>query len=213
MRIPFVRSLLGAAAVLLLSASGIEARTIGIDDFTAPTLIDFEDAPTGTIGSFYAGLGVTSDLCADPYWNTGTGHGFTRAAISYCRGMMNHNSGFQFSSLVTRVGFFISTNPVYDTLVTAYRGATLVGSELFDTFGGGNTGSFAGIEFDEGFDRIVLHAFADGYGSGAYVLDELRFESVTPAAPVPEPASALLLGAGLAAILARTRGRSAGIQA
>lgn len=202
MRTLLARSFIGLATLLFTTSSG-EARTIGIDDFTAPTLIDFEDAPTGTIGDFYASLGVTSDLCADPYWNTGTGHGFTRAAISYCRGMMNHNSGFQFSSPVTRVGFFISTIPVYDTLVSAYRGTTLVGSELFDTFGGGNTGSFAGIAFDEGFDRIVLHAFADGYGDGAYVLDELRFETVATPTAVPEPASALLVGAGLIALARR----------
>jgi hypothetical protein len=117
--------------------------------------------------------------------------------------MINDNSGFQFSSPVTRVGFFISTIPVYDTLVTAYRGTTLVGSELFDTFGGGNTGSFAAIEFLEGFDRIVLYAFASGYGNGVVVLDELRFENAGQPA-VPEPASVLLLGTGLLAI-ARSR--------
>jgi hypothetical protein len=77
----------------------------------------------------------------------------------------------------------------------------LVGSEFFDTGGGGHGGSFAGVEFASGFDRIVFDTTSAE--NGALLIDDFRFEG-SPA-PVPEPATAALFATGLVGACVRSR--------
>ena len=136
------------------------ATIIGIGDFDAPSIIDFNDAPDGLIGSYYAGLEI--NLSGGIESDTGTGSGDSPTAANFSTDP-DYPSGWPageitWDSAITRVGFFITTNDPDDTTLTASfisSGAT-VGSYFFDTGGRGDTGSFVGIEFLAGFDHIVI---------------------------------------------------------
>jgi hypothetical protein len=185
-----------AASILGSVASDASATTIGPDAFLSPTIVDFINFPDREIGAFYAGLGVTfTNLCGSPFQDTGTGHGRSTVAANFFCVPNFPSASADFSSLMTRVGFYITTNPDDNVTVSAFRGGSLVGSESFDTGGAGNGGSFAGIEFLSGFDRIVIDAARNI--NGAFAIDDFRFEAV------PEPASLALLGSGLLAMTLR----------
>ena len=76
---------------------------------------------------------------------------------------------------MTRVGFDITTNDPDNTTVSAYLNGDFVGSEYFDTGGGGATGSFAGIEFLSGFNQIIIQA--EYNANGAFGIDNFRYEN------------------------------------
>lgn len=190
--------------VLALSALAAtfpaSAAIVGTGAFSSPTLIDFNGAPNGLIGNFYSGLGVSfAHLDGGQSYNTGTGGGSSLTATNFSTEPGFPNGEATFSSLITRVGFYITTNGDDNTTVYVYNGATLVGSETFDTFGAGSGGSFAGIEFLSGFDRIVIDTF--GPINGAFALDDFRFEG----SAVPEPGTLAILGLGLAGLAATRR--------
>ena len=189
-------------AVLAFFAFTLEARAaiIGPGDFAAPTLIDFEAVPSGPIGAFYGSLGVTfAHLDGGSLFNAGTGSGISKTATNFFTEPDYPSGEASFANLVTRAGFFITTQPGHTTTVYAYDGATLVGFESFSTGGGGVGGSFAGIEFSSGFDRIVIDTI--GPINDSFAIDDFRFEGE----PVPEPSTLLLLGAGLLAGARRRR--------
>lgn len=195
------QTILGIALALGLNMSA-QATIIGTGGFASPTLIDFNAAPAGLIGGFYSGLGVTfAHLDGGNVYDTGTGAGSSSAAANFFTEPGFPDGEATFSGLITRVGFYITTNDEDDTTVYAYNGATLVGSETFSTFGGGAGGSFAGIEFLSGFDRIVIDTF--GPINGAFAIDDFRFESTT----VPEPATLTLLSLPLLGLAAARRRR------
>ncbi|HEX8609971.1 MAG TPA: PEP-CTERM sorting domain-containing protein [Telluria sp.] len=181
-----------AAAVCGTAQAGV----IGADGFTAPTLIDFEDAVAGPIGNQYAPLGVSfTNFNLDIYATSAAPP--SKVALKFIDGAPATDGIITFSSVMTRLGADVSTNPEDDTFVDAYLGNTLVGSSFFDTLGDGETGSFIGIEFLSGFDRVVFRTIP--VVNGALALDNLRFENRVPPSPVPEPGSLALIltGAGL----------------
>lgn len=184
-------------ALMFVFASNAQATVIGSANFTSPTMIDFETAPNALIGSFYSGLGIT-------FTNIEGGNTYSTGATPASRTGTNFTSGFAngellFSSTMTRFGVDITTNNGDDTQIYAYLGSTLVGSEFFNTFGAGSNGSFAGVEFLSGFDRIVIDTF--GPVNGAFGIDNLRFESNS----VPEPGTLTLFGLGLLGFVAARR--------
>lgn len=191
-----------AAALLLVATMPARADIITAAAFTAPTLIDFNDIAAGddsAIDDRYASLGVTfTNLCGGQTYDTGSGVSDVGTNF-YCAGYST-TTGYpsvtaQFSSTMTRTGFSIITNDPDDLRVYAYLGSTLVGSEFFNT---NINGSFVGVEFLTGFDRLVLDA--TNASNGAFALDNFRFEST---APVPEPTTMSLFAVGLVGAAAR----------
>jgi hypothetical protein len=191
--------LLTVAFALAVSAGPAVASKVGPGAFVSPAIIDFESAPLGEIDTYYSGLGVVfSNLFGGGDADTGTGTGVSKVATNFpifsgCPDALCVDAETQFSNMMTRAGFYVSTNPEDDVTVRAYNGSALVGSEFFNTSGGGHGGSFAGIEFPSGFNRIVFDTTTTS--NGALILDNLRFESGP--ASVPEPTSLIVIGLGL----------------
>ena len=187
---------------LILAAFGwigtADATIIGLGGFVNPTVIDFNDGnPVNTqIGATYAAEGVAStNLCGGQIFQTGVAAASETASNFFGPGCDNGPflpKEIVFGQTMDRVGFDITTNPSDDTTVTAFLGLSVVGSHLFDTFGSGAGGSFVGIEFLSGFDRIEISSAQ--ITNGAFSIDNLRFEAV------PEPATLALLGLGLAGL-------------
>ena len=126
-------------AMSLLVARDAAAIPIGPDAFVSPTLINFDSDPDGPIDGLYSGLGVTfAELFGGGVADTGTGSGFSGVAQNFpvtgCPAAGCPNAEAQFSSLITRVGFYVTTNVADDMTLFAYRGTTLVGSEFFSTW-------------------------------------------------------------------------------
>jgi hypothetical protein len=150
-----------------------------------------------------------SELFGGGFANVGTGSGVTGVATNFpifvgCPPAGCPDADARFSSLNTRVGFYVWTNPADDLTIFAYRGTSLVGSEFFRTSGAGQGGSFAGVAFASGFDRIVLDTTS--VENGALLIDDFRFEG-SPA-PTPEPATVILFATGLVGACLRRRLRS-----
>lgn len=195
---------LACALACAAAAVPAQAAVLSLAGFVNPTIIDFNDGnPANTqIGNTYAVQGVAfTNLCGGQTFKTGPAAGSEVASNFFAPGCSSQPYGpatISFGSTMTRVGFDITTNASDDTTVTAWLGNTLVGSEFFDTFGGGSDGSFAGVEFTGGFDRIEISAAP--ITNGAFSIDNLRFERGNA---VPEPGTLVLAALGLAALRRR----------
>lgn len=185
-------------AIIFAVTGTANAAIIGASSFTGSTIVDFESAPYGLINTNYSALGVTFINLSGGYnYNTGNGYSYTATNFADIPGFPDGVA--MFSAPAQRAGFDITTNDGDHTTVYAYSGASLVGSEYFITGGFGSTGSFAGIEFLSGFDRLIIHA--EHTNNGAFAIDNFRFEGH----PVPVPATGWLLGSGLLGLMGLAR--------
>ncbi len=117
-------------ALLVFFAFTLEARAaiIGPGDFADPTLIDFEAVPSGPIGAYYSPLGVTfAHLDGGSLFNAGTGSGIGKTATNFFTEPGYPDGEAFFANLVTRAGFFITTQPGHTTTLYAYNGSTAGG--------------------------------------------------------------------------------------
>eukprot|EP01034_Spumella_vulgaris_P038402 gene38402-47413_t len=196
---PFKKIACSMLLAALACTGSAQATTIGVGGFTAPALIDFESAAAGAIGSQYAAQGITFVNFSLNVYATSPAPA-SWVALKFFENNPFLNGEVLFSSAVTRFGFDATTNPEDDTTLLAYLGNTLVGSHFFDTVGDGENGSFLGIEFAGGFDRVVIQT--NTVVNGAIAIDNVRFEN---ARVVPEPATAGLMAISLLALAAARR--------
>ena len=103
---------------LILAVPLASASVIGVEDFVAPTLIDFNTAPSGPIDGYYSGLGVTfSHLDGGDVYNAGTGAGASPTATNFYTEPGYPHGMASFSSSIARVGVFnLSASPTADTM-------------------------------------------------------------------------------------------------
>lgn len=209
-----MKKILVIVFILLLSLSSAYAIPIGIGDFSgSETVIDFNSIPSGPPGTLitdqFAPLGVTfsgSPFQGDPFPGSTINGTMTGVNFDDLGGNINNPIIAEFSSLQNRVGMFFGTPNSVDTEVQirAFRGERLletlkVASEAGNNLPGGNLATvFGGIFLKTGFDRIDFSSLSD---LGAFEVDDFRFErsedSSPGPAPIPEPATILLLGSGL----------------
>jgi hypothetical protein len=106
----------------------------------------------------------------------------------------------------TRIDFFDSTNTLIytrDALVAGNQGLSFVGAVATDA-------AISRVRITSGSNTIVANGVLGNPATDVVAMDDFLFAepTATTATPVPEPASVLLLGTGLAAALRRRRSAS-----
>lgn len=180
---------------MFLSVSLAGILTIGYGGIAKATLLDFEDIPDLTsVGDYYASYGVHfSD------------------AISLTAGFSLNEFDFPPSSGDVAIGDdwapieITFDNPTQDIFANFTYGSQLTFSAYDAT--ASLIGTYTHPSFENyGFTEQIALSFTGvssliiaGEWDGSYIMDDFNFNSV--AAPVPEPATMLLFGTGLAGIV------------
>lgn len=206
---PIIRSIARLSVALLpLAAQSAKAQTVSTNrgDFNSTVNWGdgFIDAPAGTTTVSVLSNGTLQTGVVGVDW----GGGFTDGDRILFNGGGSFMQ-FDFASPITGFGtqawfnYFAGTITIRELL-----GGTLKGSWTYDTgAGSGNKGqaAFFGVIDTAGFDRVVLTGNAPGFSE--FAINDLSLNATA----TPEPASLMLVGTGLLAILrsARRRRRAA----
>ncbi|HEX8031081.1 MAG TPA: PEP-CTERM sorting domain-containing protein [Vicinamibacterales bacterium] len=206
------------AVLTLLGATTARASTIPL---TLPafgigtSLSTFDGLASGTEVNGLTADGITYQYSLDNGMVTvGSGPGITSNVTDPSAVSFGDPTGvltLMLPSLVDMFGYgyaLLALTPVVNaTSISLFNGAVPVGTM---SYGGAPdplfTGGFAGIQSTLPFNRVQLTF--NGAEAEAFALDNVR-TGVADAAPVPEPASLMLLGTGLL-MAARVRARRSG---
>jgi hypothetical protein len=189
--------------LVFFGLSNAYAIPIGIEAFSGnATVVDFNDIVSGTpiTDQYQEDFGVTfsgnPSFIADPNPENSSING-TIAGVNF---PINNPITAVFDSVQNKVGMdfgIIGLTPI--ARIQVFKGTNTDPLESWDFLGpqpselenGIIPSFFGGIFIEEGFDRIE---FSNISGDGFFHVDDFRFET---GKPIPEPATFLLLGAGL----------------
>ncbi len=200
-----------ALGVMMLGMVGVAKATpvaIGLNEFSgSETVIDFSSIGNEVlINSQYSGSDVTFSGSLYGMTNSGdlsqfpnNGDGVIASNWLYSIGSQGTWFDVDFANVLTRVGFYIEHWPTDDLTITLEYNGTSSGSVAF--LSSSLYSEFVGVEDINGFNRIRVSVASNI--NGFYAIDNFRFEGAV--APVPEPATMLLMGTGLAGLVAARR--------
>ena len=191
----------GSAEALLISGY----QTFG-------TLIDFDDQATGTEVLFddYASFGVTS-ITETEGLGTFARYSGSQSAPNYIGTGLNGERGtdsamgwdgtilIEFDQLASMVGIGIANSRGGHETITAYNSAM----NVIETYNAYTDGSFL-----NGYVSISTNTYNIRYfeiTGDFFAIDDLQFDAGS--APVPEPSTILLMGAGLLGLVGYNRKR------
>lgn len=161
------------------------------------TVIDFNGIlNTESITNQYAGLGVTFSGALVGLTNSGDTNLFNGSTIAsnwIYNGAGNTGPSWTatFGSVQNLVGFLVETNDLDSVTISAFLGATPLGSVNFPNPNDTEV-DFIGVGDLGGFDRITVTTA--NVLNGFFAMDNFRFQATAVA--VPEPTSLALLGLG-----------------
>jgi hypothetical protein len=108
---------------------------------------------------------------------------------------------FSFNSLVSAFGFNLGASNVNWNLSAYDATDNLLGGEFLPIITDNNNGEFYGLAFNDGISYAIL--------SNTSNRDWIMIDNFTTAAPVPVPATMLLMGSGIAGLIAARRKKKA----
>jgi PEP-CTERM motif len=214
LRAVFLATLLASATVVLLSedpASGaivtfLDRASFGAaaiggivetwDDDAAGTVI-----PDGTLfdGVIYATPGPDPDAkITGAFLPLSSPNTLGDAADDFFSG--SESITFSFPSPIVAFGISFNTFATAAGAYTLTTGLGDIAPSALDPFPGFTTGQFAGFVSDTPFSAVTVSPV----GGFSYTLDDLTFVPGTPTS-VPEPATLILVGSGLAGLGALAR--------
>ena len=111
--------------------------------------------------------------------------------------LQEETATFLFSSAITAFAIDINTFAPANGAYQATLNTGDVVNSIFEVFPSTATGQFLGFTSDSAFTQVTIAAIS-GY---SYTLDTLVYGDASAVAPVPEPATTLLIGTGLVGLV------------
>ena len=187
-----------------LSIGGMaNATPISINDFSgSETLIDFNSGYSIS-GNTVTTAGVSFVSSEGGWWSASNWSSYfdniSGASLGYALAdatsdtLVTINAGFS----VNRIGILLSTTPVTEWSLSAYASDNSLIETVTQSMPSDSEAVFLGLESTLSIDHFIISETGAGNGH-VTLMDDLRFESV---APVPEPATILLFGTGIAGLV------------
>lgn len=200
----FMRGLLGAVVmtgVFVFAQTADAQRIFDPNDITLRHDLNTDPASVPPPGAFTLVSGAGTATFSEA--STGSGSPGWRLLSGFFNGtrILTDNAGIseitvRFDAPMVKAGMLVGIGPATYN-VDFFNGTTLVGS-VQDSIVGDTDSFFAGWGHAAGITHMVMTE-PSGDNSKVGGLDDVRYD------PVPEPATMLALGAGIAALAARRR--------